>query len=98
MDMTGRRKQILRIRILAFAVLVCAWLLPTGVGIASSESGNRQVTLKVEDAVGVNYGRSAPDSGSTNKACQVTTKYFTGGGHDGGVSTESVVVVTVSSL
>ncbi|MHB8792206.1 MAG: hypothetical protein ACYC6O_02535 [Thermoleophilia bacterium] len=108
MDTTSGRKQIFRIRFLAFAVLVCAWLLPTSVGIASSASGNTKVTLAVEDAVGVNYGTSALDSGLVSGAGQVTTEVVTRTASsrlNGGMATEetrgleeSMVVVTVSSL
>lgn len=77
MDTVNREKQNFRMIILALAVLVCAWLLPTGVGIAASASSSMKVTLVVEDAVGVNYGRSALDSGSVGRAGQVITKFVT---------------------
>lgn len=108
MDTTSSRKHIFGIRILTVTLLVCAWLLPTSVGIASSASGNTKVTLAVEDAVGVNYGASALDSGSVSGAGQVTTEVVTrmaSSRLNGGMATveargmeESVVVVTVSSL
>jgi len=77
MDKTNRNKQIFRIRILAFAVLVCAWLLPTSVGIASSASSKMKISLTVVDAVGVNYGRSALQLVSGNQIGQVTTEFVT---------------------
>ncbi|MDO8736206.1 MAG: hypothetical protein Q7K29_03885 [Thermoleophilia bacterium] len=63
MDKTKNNKKVFRIRFLALAVIVCAWLLPTSAGIASTESGNMKVSLTVEDAIGVNYGRYALSSG-----------------------------------
>lgn len=77
MDTASSGKQNLRIIILALAVLVCAWLLPTGVGIAASAASSMKVTLTVEDAVGVNYGRSALDSGSVGRPDQVITEFVT---------------------
>lgn len=77
MDTASREKQNFRMIILALAVLVCAWLLPTGVGIAASASSRMKVTLTVEDAVGVNYGRSALESGSVGRADQVITEFVT---------------------
>lgn len=67
-----------------------------------------KVTLAVEDAVGVNYGTSALDSGSVSGVGQVSTEFVTRTASSrlsGGMATEeargleeSMVVVTVSSL
>lgn len=77
MDTASRRKLKIRIVILALAVLICAWLLPAGVGIASSAASSMKVTLTVEDAVGVDYGRSALDSSPVARAGQVITEFVT---------------------
>jgi hypothetical protein len=111
MDTTSSRKQLFRIRMLALAVLVCAWLFPTSVGIASSNSDNLKVTLTVEDAVGVYFGRSALESASTSETDQVITEFVTRGAssglavglaldavHEDQIAGESEFVVTVSNL
>jgi len=107
MGKTKRNKQYFRIRILVFSVLVCAWLLPTSVGIAASTSSNMKVTLMVEDSVGVNYGSAVLDSNG-NQAGQVITEFVSrtassrltedvvsGENKDTG---ESELVITVTNL
>src|SRR5450756_1906005 len=71
------KKQVFRIRVLAFAIFVCAWLLPTCAGVAASASSKVNVSVAVVDAVGINVGKSVLDTVTDNPSCQIINKFVT---------------------
>ncbi|MHB1325116.1 MAG: hypothetical protein ACYC0L_02750 [Thermoleophilia bacterium] len=71
------KKQFFRIRVLAFAIFVCAWLLPTCAGVAASASSKVKVSVAVVDAVGINVGKSVLDTASENPSCQIIKEFVT---------------------
>lgn len=71
------KKQVFRIRVLVFAIFVCAWLLPTCAGVAASASSKVNVSVAVVDAVGINVGKSVLDTASENPNCQIIKEFVT---------------------
>ncbi|MCL4473494.1 MAG: hypothetical protein M1539_05285 [Actinobacteria bacterium] len=77
MDNSRRNKHLGLVGLLATAIFACAWLLPASAGIAASNSGKTRVTVDVSDSIGVDFGKSAPNSAGNHGFGQVITELVT---------------------
>lgn len=71
------RNMVFGIRVLAFAIFVCAWLLPACAGVAGLASSKAKISLVVADSVGMNVGKSVLDPVSDNSNCQIIREFVT---------------------
>ncbi len=104
MDKSSNNRHFCRIWLLASAMIACAWLLPA-YSLAASAASTTRVTVTVEDAIGVEYGKPALDSASGKERGQVTTEFITRTGaatgserNDGANNPVTEILVTVSNL
>ncbi len=61
MDKSSKNKHAFTIKLLAFVVIACAWLIPASPALSAHTSGDVKVSLSVTNSVGVDFGRSAMD-------------------------------------
>ena len=98
-------RQFCRIWLVAIAIFACALVLPAS-SLAVSSRGTTRVTVRVEDSVGVGYGDTVTDLGSTNQHAQVLTQIITRDGAKTGRAGEiggatgpaTEILITVSDL
>lgn len=74
MDKSRKNKHAFTVKLLAFVVIACAWLIPACVALSAQPSGDIKVSLSVTNSVGVDIGWSAMDVSSESKVNKGITK------------------------